>query len=283
MSETVRVPLEGQHVTPQAQAPQPTQQPARETGFQNGVYQPPTQRPSLHQTSAGIRQAYKESMERQTQASAPAPAPAPQPSQTDALSQQITQLTNTVALLAANQLSNTQRGYDAPDRRAEQLENLLLHHRYGDGPYTGDSQQYSIAPDQPDPALFDPYDETSMAEFHHLNRGYVSREVQRGVEADRAARAKADEDQALNAEWDTLQGRYGRDRNFAEVADLALRECANAMAAKKPFSITETYKRVSGEVEARRGRRERSSYLPADCKTLAQIWRYNIETGRSRG
>lgn len=250
---------------------QPQEQPRPESGFVNGQYKPPSKRVSLH----SVRM-------RPSQAEAKAPTPTPQPSQTEVLSQQIATLQTAVNALAASQvvahsqgLNNMPRGYDAPDREPGPLDQLRLHNQYGSGPYDG--QQYSIAADQPDPANFDFWDEQSTGEYHHLNNGYIQREVQRQLEAAAASQQRATQLDDLNRQAEALRARFGRDANFEEVLPTAGKLIIDSGFK---MSAQEAYLRASDEIEARSGSR-RSTYLPKDVTTLGAIMRYNRDTGRS--
>src|SRR5262245_39832402 len=116
MSETTRmtVPLTGEHVDTSHVDATPAQQPERQTGFVNGVYQPPEGRQSLHrirmsrppveqvetapvwvENRGGGGRFEHRPVERQVEPSSP-----PQPSASDALTKQVGDLTNVVTLLA---------------------------------------------------------------------------------------------------------------------------------------------------------------------------------------
>jgi hypothetical protein len=204
---------------------------------------------------------------------AEAKAPAPAPPQTEALSQQIATLQTAVNALTASQLANMQRGQAAPEREPGELEKLMLHNRYGSGPYTGDVQDYELAPDQPDPLSHDFFDVESAAEFNHLNNGYIEREVQRRMEATREAQAKVSEKEILEGQIRAADAKFKRDANYKETMLEALHR-AGESGWKLP--IEEVYLQVSEEAEAKR----RGSYLPKGTKTLGDIARYRQQTGR---
>ena len=264
---TVTVPI-GLNEGP-AQPAQPQERPS--SGFVNNQYVPPTERVSLHKTRLGA------ALVKRTEQAAPAPVPQQSAPASDAISQQINQLTNTVALLAANQLSNAPRGYDAPDRDAAALNKLLLHNRYGSGPYvedTGSQPQWG----GPDPDRFDFFDEQDTSDFYRLTNDHVERTVQQRLDAERTAQQKTAEGEMLHRQLDAAEAKFKRDVNYTETMQAAIHRSAES-GWKLP--LEQSYLQISNETEARSGQR-RSSYLPKDVKTLGAIMRYNLETGRSK-
>jgi hypothetical protein len=205
-----------------------------------------------------------------------AKASAPAPGQTEALSQQIATLQTAVNALTASQLGNMQRGQAVPEREPGELEKLMLHNRYGSGPYTGDSggqPQWG----GPDPSQFDFFDELDTADFHRLSNDHIERTVQQRLEAERETQQKAAQLGDLNRQAEALRAKFGRDANFEEVLP-----AAGGLIIESGFKLSaeEAYLQASNEIEAKSGRRV-SSYLPKDVKTLGAIMRYNIETGRA--
>jgi hypothetical protein len=266
MAETFLVPLTGDSVVNQGDVSAGIQQPVRESGFINNQYVPPAERVSLHKTRLGAAMA-------QAEAKAKAATPAPQPSQVDVLSQQMATLTTAVSALAASQV----RGMSQPQEQgAGELQNLIQHNRYSSGePYTG--QQYDLAPDQPDPLNHDFFDPDSAADFHHLNSGYIEREVHRRIDAQREAQQKVSENERLQGQFHAAEAKFKRDSNYQEIMRAAIDRFADS-GFKLP--LEEAYLQISNETEARNGRRG-SSYLPKDVKTLGDIMRYRQQTGRS--
>lgn len=267
MEKTIITPVQGEHVTQHGDGP--VQQPAQETGFINGQYQPPSKRTTLHNTRLGPILAARQ---------AEAKAPAPQPSHVEALSQQMATLQTAVNALAVSHLANRPQPTSAPERDTGTLDKLMAHNRYGSGPYTGESQPYDIAPDQPDPLNHDFYDPDSTADYHRLNNDYIQREVQRQRDAERVAQQNAAQGEEWARQGNHVRAKFGRDANFDEAL---LAAAGLIIDSGYKLTVEDAYLQASNEIEARSGKRG-SSYLPKDVKTLGAIQEYREQTGRSR-
>ena len=262
--QTITIPLEGANVTPQQQAPMPTQE-RPESGFQNNQYVPPSKRMTLHNTRLGV------AMAKQAEAKAQAAAPEPQPQpHIEALMGELRDLKSAVSGLVTSQRP-------APERESATLEQLRLHNQYGDGtPYTGDSptQQYS----RPDITEFGFFDEQDAADFRLLNNDYIQQEVKRQVEAERTTQRQAAHEAEINRQGEAVRAKFGRDANFDETL---LAACDLIIQSGYKLTAEDAYLRASDEIEAKSGQR-RSTFLPEDVKTLGQIMRYREQTGRAR-
>lgn len=284
MSETIRVPLEGNAVVNQSSvAPQaePSVQERPETGFRNGQYQPPAERVTLHKTRLGVAL-----QARQAEAKAPTPAP-PQPSQSDA--GRLGTLEAAVTALAATQVANMQqRRYDAPNR---ELEALMRHNQYSDvpAPYVGDqygggyNQEYQPQDDfdgAPDPDNYDLWDDYGRAQYKRDLDAHVKEVATRGIEAHTATQRGEAFKEDIARQCEAVRAKFGRDANYDEAANAAKLIHFNAGGK---LTIEEAYLQASDEMEAKRGPRSRVSYMPKEIRGLGAMMEYRSKTGRARG
>lgn len=260
----VQVPLTGEHVTPHGEAP-PQQQPERVSGFKDGVYQPPEGRQPLHklrmprqadQTQTepvwtGNRFEWKP-VERAEPPQATAPPPQSAPAN-DAVSRQISQLTDVVALMAQKQ------GLIPED--------------------TG--------PRMPDPARFDFYDPQDEAEYHRMHKEYVDAVVQQRMQAEidpyRPMLADAQKAHDMQSQFNECVAEHGKDPNFNRVMSAALELVADS---NNKLSITEAYAQADNPDNARPGVRG-NSHLPKHLTQgkfprFGEILLHNQMSGRSR-
>lgn len=261
------VPVQGTNVTSSSvEVPQPAPH-GENTGFEHGMFKPTPgngNERTRHFRENGLGRTIQRSMERRAAASEPAPtqAPSPQPSADySAMQAEIAALKQEVAGFKQSQ----QPQYAPPQATLQDLQAMHA----DSGQYWQDSQDYG---DAPNPENYDLWDEGGRRQY----RADHEASVRKAVEADRQARQSEAEANAINAEFAALQGRYGRDANFLDVAQLALR----AVAEGRTDSITGAYERISDDIEARSEQR-RSTRLPQGMRRLGQIWEYNQQTGRA--
>src|SRR5262245_12808374 len=276
MAQTVQVPLTGSNVTPSEAAPQATQ-PERETGFVNNVYVPPASRVGIHKTRLGqsiAKQVEQQSetaptwvdnrngnggrfehrpverTEPQPERSSPSPTPQPPTQPNDAISQQLSQLTQAVTMLAQHQL--------------------------GIEPDTG--------PRMPDPAQFDFYDPQSEGEYHQALQKYVEDTVQQRLQAEfepyKPALTGIQKQQEMESHFNELRDTHGQEPHFRTTMMAALQMVADS---NNQLSIKDAYAKADSR-DNRPG--ERGGHLPkaltgGKFPKFGAILQHNQMSGRS--
>ena len=266
--QTVQVPLTGSQIVSDRPGPAVEQQPPRESGFVGGTYQPPEGRQSLHRVRMGASIARQEQVEvapqwvenkygagrfeyRPVERQAE-PEPSSPPQQTaqpnDAISQQISQLTNVVTVLAQRQL--------------------------GIEPDTG--------PRMPDPAQFDFYNPEDEAQYHQALQKYVEdtvqQRIQKEVEPYRPGLQNIQKQHEMESQFNELVAQHGAEPNFKTVMSQALH-----IAADSGISIKDAYAKADSR-DNRPG--ERGGHLPKHLTQgkfprFGEILLHNQLSGRS--
>ena|SRR2546428_3187777 len=262
---TVTVPIQLDGPAEQQAQPEP------QSGFKNGVYVPPAQRVGPHQTRMGVVLAkHVEQSEstapvwidnprggggrfeyRPVQRAEPIPTAASQVAQpSDAVSQQLGVLTNTVKLLAQRQL--------------------------GIEPDTG--------PKMPNPEAFNFYDEQETALYHKMLQDYTEAVWQQRKQAELEPYLPAMDDAVRRHETDTqfkqLTAKHGDNPHFKQVMAAALQLVADS---HNTISLNDAFVKANSR-DNKPG--ERGGHLPqaltrGKLPRLGQILAHNQLTGRS--
>jgi hypothetical protein len=157
----------------------------------------------------------------------------------------------------------------------------------GQQPQQQQQSQQATAAQPPDPMSYDFYDSNDVARFHQDNGAYYQQLVDARVQAHLAPHASALQEAQLRQDYNAAVERYGNDGNFQEVMDVALKNCAEAQARGKQFSIVAEYQKANDASAARPGQRG-NAHLPEAFRDkrrgigmLGRIMHHNQQTGRS--
>ncbi len=258
MAETVRVPIEGQHVTGQ-----PGQQPAQE--------QPTWARRSLHNVKLGQTLAARQAEQAET---------APQWVENRYGGQGGRFEFQPVVRPAEPEASPSPQYAQPYQQQVNYME---------DQP-GGQQPQQQHLPQAPDPLSYDFYDPAETARFHADNSAYMQSQIDARVQSHLAPHMGALQEAELRREYNSAVERYGDDANFQQVMDTALRQCEESAKAGKRFSIIEAYQAANDATAARPGVRG-NAHLPEAFSgrgkkigriSLRDIVIHNQKTGRAR-
>jgi hypothetical protein len=125
--------------------------------------------------------------------------------------------------------------YDALHREISELKQTVQLMAQGQ---MGGQPQQPQAPQPPDPTQFDMFEPRELAEFHRLNNAYFQAEVQRSVQAALEPHQGAMQSAEYTRQYNSVVGDYGNDPSFKPYMEKALQMVVKSGGK---FSIPEAY------------------------------------------